>query len=136
MVHIVVDSGRDDTGCGKWSYITYAATEGKKVAIVSAYRVCKQTKHGDLTSSKKQLGIMYEDEEVRPYLVEPHKQTLIDLQYFLEKLEATGHEALILMDANQAEEQAYQQQTHNIKLVTKKVFHVDGTIEVFLQTFM
>jgi hypothetical protein len=24
MVHRVVDSGRDDTGCGRWSYITYA----------------------------------------------------------------------------------------------------------------
>jgi hypothetical protein len=39
MVHRVVDSGRDDTGCGIWSYITYAAKEGNKVAIVSAYRV-------------------------------------------------------------------------------------------------
>jgi hypothetical protein len=40
------------------------------------------------------------------------------------------------MDANQAEEQAYQQQTHNIKLVTKKGFHADGTIDGFLQNFM
>jgi hypothetical protein len=70
MVHRVVDSGRDDTGCGRWSYLTYAAKEGKKVAKVSAYRVCKQTTPGDLTSSKQQLGIMYEDEELRPYLVD------------------------------------------------------------------
>jgi hypothetical protein len=33
------------------------------------------------------------------------------------------------MDANQVEEQAYQQQTHNIKLVTKKGFPVYGTID-------
>jgi hypothetical protein len=39
MMHRVFDSGRNDTGCGRWSYITYAAKEGKKVAIVSAYRV-------------------------------------------------------------------------------------------------
>jgi hypothetical protein len=39
MVHPVVDSGRDDTGYGRCSYLTYAAKEGKKVAIVSAYRV-------------------------------------------------------------------------------------------------
>jgi hypothetical protein len=89
MVHIVVNSGRDDTGCGRWLYITYAVKEGKKVAIVSAYRVCKQTNPGDLTSFKQQLGIMYEDEELRPYLVDPHKQTFIDLQYFVEKLKAT-----------------------------------------------
>jgi hypothetical protein len=53
---------------------------------------------------------MYEDEELQPYLVDPHKQTLIDLQYFVEKLKATGHESLILMDVNPAEEQVYQQQ--------------------------
>jgi hypothetical protein len=34
MVHSVVDSGRDNTGCGRWSYITYAEKEGKKIAIV------------------------------------------------------------------------------------------------------
>jgi hypothetical protein len=79
---------------------------------------------------------MYEYEELRTYLVDPHKQTLIDLQYFIVKLKATGHESLILMDANQAKEQAYNQQTHNIKFVTKKGFHVDGTIDGSLQTFM
>jgi predicted SpoU family rRNA methylase len=61
---------------------------------------------------------------------------LIDLQYFVEKLKATGHKVLILMDANQAEEQTYQPQSHNIKLVTKKGFNVDGTIGVFLQRFI
>jgi hypothetical protein len=43
---------------------------------------------------------------------------------------------LILMDANQAEEHTYQPQSHNIKLVTKKGFHVDGTIDGPLQSFM
>jgi hypothetical protein len=91
---------------------------------------------GDLTSSKQQLGSMYEDEKFRPYLVDPQKQTLIDLQYFVEKLKATGHEVLILMDANQADEQTYQQQAHNIKLATRKGFNVDGTINGYLQSFM
>jgi hypothetical protein len=112
MVHRVVDSGRDDTGCGRWSYLAYAAKEGKKVAIVSAYRVYKQINPGALTSSKQRLGIMYEDEELRHYLVDPHKQTLIYLQDFIEKLKANGHEVLILMDANQAKEQTYQPQAH------------------------
>jgi hypothetical protein len=71
MVHRVVDSGRDDTGCGRWSYITYAAKEGNKLAIVSAYRICKHTNPGDLTPSKQKLLIMYEDKELRTYLVDP-----------------------------------------------------------------
>jgi hypothetical protein len=41
IVHRLVDSGRDDTGCGRWSYLSYAAKEGKKVAIFLAYRACK-----------------------------------------------------------------------------------------------
>jgi hypothetical protein len=61
---------------------------------------------------------MYEDEELWQYLVDPHKQTLIDLQYHVEKLKGYGHEVLICMDANQVEEQVYQAQTHNEKFVT------------------
>jgi hypothetical protein len=40
------------------------------------------------------------------------------------------------MDANQVKKQTYQQQTHNIKLVMKKGFHVDETIDGSLQRFM
>jgi hypothetical protein len=32
MVHRVVDSGRDDTGCGRWLYLTYAAIAPQKKA--------------------------------------------------------------------------------------------------------
>jgi hypothetical protein len=64
MVHRVFDSGGDHTGCGRWLYLTYTAKEGNKVAIVSAYRVCKQTNPGDMNSSTQQLGIMYKDEEL------------------------------------------------------------------------
>jgi hypothetical protein len=72
------------------------------MTTISAYRLCKHMNPGDLTASKQQHGIMYEDRELRPYLVDPHKQTLIDLQYQVEKLETDGHEVLIFMDANQA----------------------------------
>jgi hypothetical protein len=136
IVHRVTPSGRDETGCGRWSQITYAAKKGKKMTIISAYIVCKQTNPGDLTASQQQLGIMYEDEELRPYLVDPHKQTIIDLQYHIEILKSNGNEVLILMDANQAEEQVYKAQTHNEKFLTQKGFHVDGSIDGSLQSFI
>jgi hypothetical protein len=113
MVHRVISSGRDETGCGRWSQITKAAKENKKMTIISAYKVCKQTNPRDLRASTQQHIIMYEDEELRPYLVDPHKQILIDLQYHMKKLKTDGHAVLIFMDANQAEEQAYQRPTHN-----------------------
>jgi hypothetical protein len=68
--------------------------------------------------------------------VNPHKQTLIDSQYLVEKLKVNGHEVLILIDANQTEEKTYQPQAHNIKLVIKKGLHVDGTIDGSLQSVM
>jgi hypothetical protein len=79
---------------------------------------------------------MYEDEELRPYIVDPHKQTLIDLQYHVEFLKSNGHEVLILIDDNQAEKQVYQAQTHNETFVTQKGFHVDGSIDGSLQSFI
>jgi hypothetical protein len=68
--------------------------------------------------------------------VDSHKQTLIDLQYDVEKLIADGHEVLIFMDANQAEEQVFQAQTHNEKFVTDKGVHVEGYIDGSLQSFI
>jgi hypothetical protein len=58
MCHRVFESVRNGTGCGRWSYLTYTKKEGKKVAIVLTYRVCKHTNPGDMTSSKQELGIM------------------------------------------------------------------------------
>jgi hypothetical protein len=127
---------RDETGCGIWSYLTYAVKEGNKIAIVSAYRVCKQKNPGDSSSSKRQLGIMYQDEEMRPFSLDPRKQILLDLQYFVEELKVKGHEVLILMDANQAEEQTLQPQRHNTNLVRNKGFHVDGSIDGSWERFM
>jgi hypothetical protein len=68
--------------------------------------------------------------------VDPHKQTLIDLKYHVEKLKADGHEVLIFMDANQTEEQVYQTPTNNEKIATKKGFRVDGSIDGSLQSFI
>jgi hypothetical protein len=43
MFHRVIASGRDETGCRRWSHITYAAKESKNITIISAYIICKQT---------------------------------------------------------------------------------------------
>jgi predicted AAA+ superfamily ATPase len=37
---------------------------------------------------------------LRLFLAYPHKQTLIDLKYLMEKLKENGQKVLILMDAN------------------------------------
>jgi hypothetical protein len=79
-LHRVIGSGKDKTGCGRWSYITYAAKDDTKVSVVSCYRVCNQTNPGATTASNQQHGIMlYADEELRPFMMNPHHQTMIDI---------------------------------------------------------
>jgi hypothetical protein len=79
MVHRVVKTDRDDTGCGSWSYITFNGKENKHITVINAYRVCSQRDSGDTTASRQQQCIQYADEQLRPYVLDPHKQTLIDL---------------------------------------------------------
>jgi hypothetical protein len=68
MVHRVVKTGRDDTGCGRWSYITFNGKENKHITVIDAYRVCLQHHPGDTTASKQQHCIQYADDELRPYI--------------------------------------------------------------------
>jgi hypothetical protein len=126
-VHRVIGSGKDETGCGRWSYITYAAKDNMKVSVVSCYRVCNQTNPGATTASHQQHGIMYADEELRPFMMNPHHQTMIDIQYFVQDLQEKGHEIIVMIDANQPEGQYYQSQFYNEKFRTAQGFHVDGS---------
>jgi hypothetical protein len=57
--HKVVKTGHDNTGCGRWSYITLALKEDKFITLVSAYRVYDQTKHGNTAVSAQQCMIQY-----------------------------------------------------------------------------
>jgi hypothetical protein len=86
MVHRVVKTGRDDTGCRRWSYITFNGKENKHITVINTYRVCSQREPGDTTSSKQQQCVHYADEELIPYVLDPHNQTLIDMQYFFQAL--------------------------------------------------
>jgi hypothetical protein len=103
---------------------------------VSAYRLCDQTNPGNTTASAQQYKIQYEDKELRPFLLSPHRQTLIDLEYLVKDLKDANHEVLIFMDANENETHQFQAQTHDVNFVTKQGFHVDGSIDGLLHTFM
>jgi hypothetical protein len=134
--HRGVKTGIDDTGCRRWSYITRALKEDKFLTLVSEYRVCDQTNPGNTTASAQEYKIQYEDEESRSFLLSPHRQTLIDMEYFVKDLKDANHEVLIFMDANENETPRFQAQTHDVKSVTKHGFHVDGSIDGSLHTFM
>jgi hypothetical protein len=117
--------------------LTYNAQEGNKITVISAYRVGNPTS-GSKTGSLQQETIQYADEELRSFLVDPYKQTLIDLQYFVQELQSQDlqHEVIVIIDANQDEDQQYCDQGHTAQYVTSKHFHVNGSIDGSLHTFM
>jgi hypothetical protein len=90
------------------------------------------------TASSQQETITYADEELRPFLVYPYKQTLIDLQYLVQELQSQDfqHEAIVLIDVNQDADQKYRDQVHTAQYVTSNHFNVDGSIGGSLHTFM
>jgi hypothetical protein len=53
---------------------------------------------GDTTASKQQQCIQYADDKMRPYVLYPHAQTLIGLQYFVQELQQEGEEVILLLD--------------------------------------
>jgi hypothetical protein len=58
------------------------------------------------------------------------------LEYLVKDLKYDNHEVLTFMDANENETHQFQAQTHDAKFVTKHGFHVDGSIDGSLHTFM
>jgi hypothetical protein len=85
MVHRVVKTGCEDTGCGQWLDITFNGKENNHIKVINADRVCLQREPGYRSASKQQQCIQYADDELRSYILDPHKKTLIDLQYFVQE---------------------------------------------------
>jgi sulfur relay (sulfurtransferase) DsrC/TusE family protein len=71
-----------------------------------------------------------------PYVLDPHKQTLIELQYFVQELQQESEEVILLLDANQDDQQTYLHKEHNECFKTRRRFYVDGNIDGSLRTFM
>jgi hypothetical protein len=95
----VLRSGKDPTGCGRWSYICIGKND-KKFAIVTVYRVGHNRNIGDATAFQQQYRTKYADETARVE-INPHKQTMIDLEYFTEELKTDGFEVVVFIDANE-----------------------------------
>jgi hypothetical protein len=91
-------SGKDPTGCGRWSYICLGKKD-IKFAIVIVYCVGHNHNTGDATAFQQQYRTQYADETTRVE-INPHKQTMIDLEYFTEELKTDGFEVAVFIDAN------------------------------------
>jgi hypothetical protein len=74
----VLRSGKDPTGCRRWSYICLGK-KYKKYTIVTVYRVGHNHNADDATVFQQQYRTQYAD-ETAIVEINPHKQTMIDLE--------------------------------------------------------
>jgi hypothetical protein len=95
----VLWSGKYPTGCGQWSYVCLGKND-KKFAIITVYRVGHNHNAGDTTAFQQQYRTQYAD-KTATVEINPHKQTMIDLEYFTEELKTDGFEVAVLIDANE-----------------------------------
>jgi hypothetical protein len=129
----VLWSGKDPTGCGRWSYICLGKND-KKFAIVTVYRVGHNHNAGDATAFQQQYRTQYADETARVE-INPHKQTMIDLEYFTEELKTDGFEVAVFIDANEMLDHQFRSQNHYHKYKSDKGFHIDGSIDGSIATY-
>jgi hypothetical protein len=81
--------------------VTYGGKGGKRLTYIKVYRVCDQKDPVDTTAWKQQHNIQYTDDTAHVGKIDPHKQTLADLEYFVYDLRNKGHYIAIFIDANQ-----------------------------------
>jgi hypothetical protein len=85
---------------------------------------------------KHQHNIQYEDDTARVGKIDPHKQTLVDLEYFVNELRNKGHNVAILIDANEHNRRCYRPQGHVDHFESKTGFNIDGRIDGSSQMFL
>jgi hypothetical protein len=129
----VLRSTKYSTGCGLWSYMCLGKKD-KKFAIVTVYRVGHNHNAGDATAFQQQYRTQYADENARVE-INPHKQTMIDLEYFTEELKTDGFEVDVFIDANETLEHRFRSQNHDHKYKSDKGFHIDGSIDGSIATY-
>jgi hypothetical protein len=68
--------------------------------------------------------------------INPHKQTMIDLEYFKEELKADGFEVIVFIDANKPIDHRVRAQNHDHKYKSENGFHIDGSIDGSIATYI
>jgi hypothetical protein len=131
--HCVVDTGSDATVCERWSYITYGGKAGKRLMYITVYRVCDQTYPGDTTAWKQQYNIQSKYESARIGNIDPQKQTLVDLEYFVNDLRHKEHDVAIFIDTNQNYRRCYRPQVHDNHFESDGGLNIEGSLKTFLE---
>jgi hypothetical protein len=90
---------------------------------------------GDATTLQQQYRTQYDDETARVE-INPHKQMMIDLEYFTEKFKADDFEVVVFIDANKPIDHRVGVHNHYHKYKSENGFHIDGSIDGSIATYI
>jgi len=90
-------SGNDEHGLGRWVYMTIQGKEGRKVVVVTLYRLSQnRPTEGQHTAYNQQYRILRQRGETKP---EPQKRVCQDLLYHIKEWRKDS-EVIVMADAN------------------------------------
>jgi hypothetical protein len=96
----VICKREDPFGLGRWSYVTLRGVGSAKITVVTAYNACVSA--GYTTFYHQQLRVLsrlHREQRIEAP-PNPRHQFILDLQSWLEHLQAEGHQYILAMDAN------------------------------------
>ena len=95
----IINTGEDEEGLGRWSYVTYEGKNKKRVTIISAYRTyITNDNQGISTAHSQQLDILEERQQEHDNIRE---KRIRDLIAFINSLSACSHDITIWIDTNE-----------------------------------
>jgi hypothetical protein len=101
----VTGKGVHPYGLGRWSFITMRGKADRLLTIISAYRVCQKSSSstGVKTAYMQQYRSISQERNQVASLpqVEPNRQFILDLQTWVQFLQAQGHQIILCLDNNE-----------------------------------
>jgi len=101
----ILEKGTDPFGLGRWSYAIMRGAGNKRIAMITAYRVCTQSINtiGETTATAQQFRQLSKQMREHDTVDDPKPrwQFIIDLQAWIESLVSEGHDIILCLDANE-----------------------------------
>ena len=95
----VINTGEDEEGLGRWSYVTYGGKNKKRPTITSAYLACiPNDNQGVSTSHSQQWNILEERQQEHENM---RDKMIRDLITFINSLSTCSHDIFVCIDTNE-----------------------------------
>jgi hypothetical protein len=98
--------------------------------FINCYGVCPRPPQLCLGSAYyQQSRIMGDEHESIPFPIDPHRQTIRDLQILIVSYQQDGYLVFLVMEGNQDDTHVFREQEYDGKCFTPLVFHYDNSID-------